>query len=404
MLDIKSLIGKIIGAEKAPNEGYRKSPQIDQKGPERIDMEMSTLNQAKLDALDRTNSDRYNLLSIYENSVEDSQVICEMDKASAFVTSEIFEVQKLTSSKPDKKRTELLQRPWFENFLKIALSSELWGYTLAEFQEQDSKGEFSDVIVFPRKHVRPFEKIITINSYDHDGIHYDGFESDFYLLEIGKAEDLGKLLTISREIIWKTFARSDWSEYNERFGMPFITYQCDTDSKEEREQAMKMAERFGRDMVAVVGSSEQLNVTEVNSKNSSESYMTLAEFCDKQIAKLINGQTGTSDEKSFVGSAEVHERILDKFTAARLRRLQNIVNYQLFPFLIKHGYNLSGFKFVFESLKPQDIRENGKTPESDNSNHDDPESPDVPDDDDESAFRKKTVPFFGQAPLKDSLG
>lgn len=395
MKDIKWFIKKIIGSENASSESKRKSPLLNEKGPERISMEMSTLNQAKLDALDRCNSYRYDLLSIYENSMEDSQVICEIEKANAYVITEPFELQKLKSSKPDKKRTELLQRPWFENFLKIALSSEFWGYTLAEFQQQDENNEFTNVKVFPRKHVRPFGKIITINSYDRDGISYDGNESDFFLVELGDPEQLGKLLTISREIIWKTFARSDWSEYNERFGMPFITYQCDTDSQDERENAMKMAERFGREMVGVIGSSEQLNVTAASSKESSDSYKSLAQFCDEQISKLINGQTGTSDEKSFVGSAEVHERVMDKFTEARLRRIQNIVNYDLIPFLVDHGYNIAGYKFVFESLKKEDDDKNDESKKNDM-----PQKPEDPNDTEDG----RAIPFFGQAPLKDSLG
>ena len=66
----------------------------------------------------------------------------------------------------------------------------------------------------------------------------------------------------------------------------------------------------------------------------------------------MNGQTGTSDEKSFVGSAEVHERVLDKFTEARLKRVQDIVNYKLLPFLQYHGYPITDkTSFCFSALK-----------------------------------------------------
>ena len=114
---------------------------------------------------------------------------------------------------------------------------------------------------------------------------------------------------------------------------------------------MDMAARFGSDLVGVIGDGEELTVTAVASKESSDNYKSLADFCDDQIAKMMNGQTGTSKNAQWTGTAEVHERILTEFTKARMRRIQDIVNYSLFPFLIAHGYKLSGYEFEFYGLK-----------------------------------------------------
>ena len=197
---------------------------------------------------------------------------------------------------------------------------------------------------------------------------------------------LGKLESISREIIWKTYARSDWSEYNERFGKPFITYETDTDNEEEREKAMEMAVRFGSNLVGVVGSNEKLTVTAVASKESSDNYKSLADFCDDQIAKMMNGQTGTSKNGQWTGTAEVHERVLTEFTKARMKRIQDIVNYRLFPFLVAHGYKLDGYEFRFYGLK--DKKENTV----DNKSYDEPNPAkrNNPDED-------RAIGFFGKA-------
>ena len=312
-------------------------------------MEMDKLNQAAYNALDRDCNDRLDLLAIYFNAWKDSQVISEHEKAEAFLITEPFEVRKTGSESVDKRRTALFQRPWFTHFLSCVMDAEFWGYQLIEFGAQDERGEFTDVSVFPREHVRPFDKLIVVNPWDREGISYEGSETDFYLLPVGDPERLGKLE--SREVIWKTYARSDWSEYNERFGKPFIAYKTDTDSEEERERCMDMAARFGSDLVGVIGDGEELTVTAVASKESSDNYKSLADFCDDQIAKMMNGQTGTSKNAQWTGTAEVHERILTEFTKARMRRIQDIVNYCLFPFLIAHGYKLSGYEFEFYGLK-----------------------------------------------------
>lgn len=348
---IQGIKNKIAAVWNGPKRKIRKSDLLNDQPPIRIKMEMDTLNQAAENALDPVSADRIDLLAIYEKSWKDSQVISEHEKAEAFLITEPFEVLKIGSEKPDKKRTELLNRPWFTHFLVIAMDTELWEYTLAEFQEQDENGEFTDVKVFPRLHVRPFDRLIVINPWDREGILYEGQETDFFLLPLGDPDKLGKLETISREIIWKTFARSDWSEYNERFGKPFVTYETDTDNEQELQEAMKMASQFGSELVGVIGSGEKLTVTAVASRESSDNYKNMADFCDDQIARMMNGQTGTGKNEAWAGTSEVHERVLTEFTKARMKRIQDTVNYRLFPFLIAHGYPLKGYRFQFFGLK-----------------------------------------------------
>ncbi|RGP09279.1 phage portal protein family protein [Parabacteroides gordonii] len=386
-MDIQKIKHKLIIALGGRNTP-RKSSLLKRQGPTRVDMEMDKLVQAALNALDPENSDRLDLLDIYNNTWKDSQVISEHEKAEAFLITEPFEVSKEGSETTDKKRTRLLNRPWFTHFLTIAMDTEFWGPQLVEFGDLDANGEFVDVSVFPREHVRPFEKIITINPWDHDGIPYGGHETEYFLLPLGDPEHLGKLESISREIIWKTYARSDWSEYNERFGKPFIAYETDTDNEEEKEKAMEMAQRFGSDLVGVIGSREKLTVTAIASKESSDNYKSLADFCDDQIAKMMNGQTGTSKNAQWAGTAEVHERILTEFTKARLKKIQDIINYRLFPFLIAHGYNLTGYEFQFFGLK------NKKENTVDNKSYDepDPSKSNEPSPEDESFLG-----FFGHA-------
>lgn len=380
------IIKRISNAIRGKNK-VRKSNLLDRQPRIRVKMEMNNLNQAVENALEPANSDRLDLLTIYENSIKDSQVISEHEKAEAFLITEPFEICKIGSETIDKKRTELLNRPWFTHFLTIAMDTEFWGYTLAEFQEQDDRGEFTDVKVFPRLHVCPFEKKIVFNPIDREGISYDGYEREFFLIPLGDPEKLGKLESISREIIWKTFARSDWSEYNERYGKPFITYETDTENETELDEAINMATRFGSDLVGVINSNEKLTVTAVASRESSDNYKSLAEFCDDQIAKMINGQTGTSKNGAWTGTSEVHERILTEFTKARLKHIQDVINYQLFPFLITYGYALKGYQFRFFCLK------NKKENTIDNKSYDRPE----PAKENESEKEENALGFFGVA-------
>lgn len=359
----------------------RKSKSLVKQPLDRVKMQIGDLTKAVENALDPVNSDRTDLLTMYENSWKDSQVIAEREKAESYLITEPFEV--LEGETMNKEKTKLFERPWFTHFITIAMYTDFWEYTLAEFQEQDEKGEFTDVKVFPRKHVRPFEKQIVLNPTDREGILYEGQEYDFFLLPLGDPDNPGKLESITREVIWKTFARSDWSEYNERFGKPLLDFAIDTNNEEEVREKTEMAANFGSNGWMVRDIEEEVNIVQIASRASAENFKDMALFCDDQIAKLMNGQTGTSDEKSFVGAAEVHERVLDKFTEARLKRIQDIVNYKLLPFLQYHGYPITdktSFSFPVLRRKAE-------------GNSDTPKQPDKPEDPEKDTEKKTPTGF-----------
>lgn len=347
-----SYIQNFINAVKGGGGKKRKrtSSRIVRQPVDRVKMEIKNLTDAVELALDPENSDRIDLLTIYENSWKDSQVISEREKAEAYLITEPYLIQ--TEGKPNEEKTNLLKRPWFNKYVTIAAFSEFWEYTLAEFQEQDANGEFTDVKVFPRKHVRPFEELIVMIPTDREGICYSGIEKDLFLIPLGDPYNVGKLESVSREVIWKNFARSDWSEYNERYGKPFLDYAVDTDTEAEIKEREEMAANFGSNGYIVHDIEEKVTITHNASRASSENFKDFATFCDDQIAKLMNGQTGTSDEKAFVGSAEVHERVLATFNEARLTRVQDNVNYYLLPFLAYHGYPFTEKDtFVYPALE-----------------------------------------------------
>lgn len=364
----KDFIHNIFSANKkaVPSniQQYKRKARLSQRVESmpnyRIKMDIRNVVNAAENAVDPLNPDRSDLLSIYERTVKDSQYICEHDKAESFLITEPFDVMLKGQDKADEQRTDLFRRPWFTDFLTMCLEAEFWGYTLLEFGLQDEHGEFMGIKIFPRHHVRPFEREITKHPDDIHGLPYGDRATEYFLLPVGQPEDIGKLETIAVEVIWKTFARSDWSEYNERFGKPMVIYKTSTNSDSELDEAFEMAQKFGSDLAGVCNPEDELDVKPVASTESAENYDKLALRCDEYISKLMNGQTGTSDVKAWTGTAEVHERVLTEFTKARLKRIEDFINYNLFPFLIAHGYQLEGYEFSFYALrsKPENTVDN----------------------------------------------
>lgn len=346
----KALTGQNNGPEIKEKKKARLTGSLDITPEDRVKMEMRQLRQAVENAVYPTNPDRRDLLAIYKNAVTDPQVLSQIETAKAKVTSEPFMLS--INEKDDEEKTALLKKPWFESFLKIIVDAQMWGHTVVEFGPiKDSTFTYSKV--FPRRHIEPFTHQVLLRPGDRTGIPYGDKPEAFYLIEIGEPEDLGLLQVISREVIWKNFSRSDWSTASEKFGMPMLYVKTGTTDEKDLDRIEEMCRNFASNGYLIVTTDDEVNLLESAKSDIFKIYEMNARFCDEQISKIINGQTGTSDEKAFVGSAEVHERILNDYHDARLRMITNIINYSLIPFLVYHGFPLEGTAFRFPALDPK---------------------------------------------------
>jgi len=311
------------------------APSVD-----RVKMAMDTLKDAVDSALDHQTCNRADLLRIYDNTRKDGHVKSQYKVAVNKVLSEPWIV--LINDTENEEKKKLLAKTWFDVFVKNVVDVEFYGYTLVEFGMPDDKKGWTYVKTFPRLHVNPFKKMILFQVGGNEGIEYADIAEKLFLLELGDPEELGEFESVSREVIWKNFSRSDWSEYNERFGKPLLDIACNTDDDEEVANKIAMAKNFGTNAYIVRDIDDQVQMISPTGSANGSQFLPLAEFCNAEISKIMNGQTGTSDEKSFVGAAEVHERVLDDFTKGRLRNVQSVVNDKLIPFLIGKGWPLQG--------------------------------------------------------------
>jgi phage gp29-like protein len=341
----------LTGSKNEPvKQGSKKrmTSQLDTTVPEdRIKMEMDNLINAVENAIYPGRPDRRELLTIYANTEDDAHVISQVEIAKSKLLAEPFIITR--NGTEDETLTEMFRASWFEDWLTLIIDSLNWGYTLVE-AGPIVNGVWSNFSAFPRRHVEPFKKQILVRPSDIVGIPYGDNPAALFLLEIGTAKDLGRYKTVAREVIWKNFSRSDWSQASEKFGMPFLYFQTATEDKEELDRIEALCRNFASNGYVIGHTEDKITIEQATNSDFYKIYLENAQFCDQQISKCINGQTGTSDEKAFVGSAEVHERILDDFSERRLRKASNLTNHTLFPFLSYHGWQLDGVQFRYPVL------------------------------------------------------
>lgn len=321
----------------------------------KVKAEMKNFREALDMALNPLRYDRKALYAFYRECELDDQVITQKRVATVTVQRAPYEV--IIKGKANEDATRYFKKMWFHDLLGALVVTELWGHSLFEFDEaRDQNGEFQTFNTLPRDHVRPEYGDVTINLSDFKGIPYrDGIGTEYpLLLEAGNPFNVGLYHVVCIPMLRKRFSDTDWSMFSERFGSPFITVKTQSRDPKELDKKEAMLSGFASNSYAILDEGDEISFQFANHNGTAHlTFRDRMDRADDQIARIINGQTSTSDEKAHVGSAEVHERLLNDFVFERLTRIQYWINTHLIPFLIRQGYPLQGAIFEFIELRPK---------------------------------------------------
>jgi hypothetical protein len=273
-----------------------------------------------------------------------------------------------------EEHTKLLMKPWMYDTMKYALESIFWGHSLIDYgnlvksTNKLIEYEMASPELIPRWHVRPIEGQILAYATDRTGMPYRDNPGNW--LEFGRPTNLGLLMPLIKEVIYKNYSRADWSRYGERFGMPLIHIATEGMSEDEIDKAEAFAANFGNSGYIITPRLDQVSIVEPkNASDSSKMYLEQIKYSDESMFVRVTGGTATQAEKAHVGSAEVQERTLGEIVEDDRRWLSMEINHKLFPLLIKNGYPLQDLEFKFLEENPNDTMvsdtnggNNGKKP------------------------------------------
>ena len=85
----------------------------------------------------------------------------------------------------------------------------------------------------------------------------------------------------------------------------------------------------GMDHAAIIPDSMRVEFVEAKSTGTVTLYEKLAEYLDRQISKLVLGQTGTTDTGTRVGTANAHEHVRDDIERSDAAQLATTLNRDL---------------------------------------------------------------------------
>lgn len=294
---------------------------------------------------------RARLLDIYSDMMLDAHLAAVIEKRKSNVTS-----APITFVRPDgttdDRVSEMIAAPWFDRFLKDAIDSKFWGFSLFQF-DTDRDG-WPTCRMIRRKHVDPVRRLILREQYDQTGDPFDDFYS---LLLVGDPDDLGLLAKAARYVIYKNNDLGDWTEFAEIFGMPIREYTYDATDDDSRQRLLQDAHSQGAAQVYIHPEGTSLNLVESGGKSGSlDVYRGLADFCNAEISKLFLGNTLTT-EASDTGTqalGSVQKKGEDIILREDRKFILNILNYQLSDILTELGLDTRQGRFQYEETEDDD--------------------------------------------------
>ena len=325
-------------------------------------MQAQSLNEWKLAimmATDPEQPDFSMLEKLFKNLMLDNHLASVIDSRILFCQRSPFKIVN-EQGEENKDITWLLERTWFEEYIRLVLMSKFQGRTLVElFNVDQETKELSTVDEIPMSFFNPIKGIITKSPGDMTGWPYKEGAYQPYYIQVGKDNDLGMLADMAPIILAKKLGVGSMLDYIEKYGVPALFITTDREDDTRLKELFDAASNFKSNGFMVGRGQEKFEIGKGEGGNA-ENFIKVAEFANDEVSKRILGGSGLTDEKSFVGSSEIQFRLAkDRFESDKMFT-ENNINQQLFPRLMKLSpvYSvLKGHYFQWDNTETKTVEE-----------------------------------------------
>lgn len=272
------------------------------------------------------------LADLYENLLLDNHLASIIDSRILFTQRSKFKLVD-ESGKENPDISWLFERPWFRDLIKLVIMSQFKGRTLIEFFETNEAGELSEITEIPQEHFNSVKGVILKNPSDTNGWSYrDGVYATQYL-QIGKNDDLGMLAQMAPIVLAKKLGFGALLDYIDKFGVPPIFVTTDREDTTRMAELFTAMQNFKRNHFAIGRGNEKFEVGNIGGTGVAPHESTL-KFCNDEMSKRVLGGSGITDEKSFVGSANIQFNLAkDRFEADKTM-FEYVLNMLVKPILL----------------------------------------------------------------------
>ena len=299
--------------------------------------------------------DFYNRSELYDlyNSIitTDGHLSGIINKRLSAVARERFEFQR--DGKPVDEVNEQIKSPWFRAFIKEAVNSKLWGFTLCQFR-RDERGWITFDLI-DRKHFDPVKRQILLYERDVTGVPLEAFSNCLVICD--NPRGLGLLATCAPYALYKRGNLGDWAQFCQIFGMPIREYTYTAGDEEARKRLLADASKQGVNAVYIHPEGSGMTLHEAQGKSgTNDLYERFTANCNDEMSIAVLGNTLTTKSSEngtqALGTVQAKEQM--KITEDDVQFILDLLNYDMTEIFASLGVNTEGGEFVRVEQKYQD--------------------------------------------------
>lgn len=367
-MDIKGLFNRLTGQPRVLRTAYGNFNLAKARNPRQVKSILIQL-QRTTDALTRKDiadwraawqmainvdsPNRQRLYDIYRDVEVDGHLSGCVGQREGFVMAKSF---KLTdkSGNEDEAAQHYFDQAWFKDLCRLVLDSRYWGHSLIELGDIVTDGDgcrcYDGVRLLPRKHVIPeYHRVITDLGQDWTtGIDYREKPFSEWLIEAGKPDDLGLYLKAAQHTIPKKNMLAFWDAFGEIFGMPLRVAKTASRDEKERKRINDQLNAMGFAGSAVLPLDTEIQFVESTRGDAYNVYNQRVDRSNSELSKLVIGQTMTIEDGSSLSQSQTHLQVFQNLVDADADMLRDVVNNQLLPRMVRHGFPVKGLRFDWD--------------------------------------------------------
>ena len=315
--------------------------------------DMRSWRQAWQAAIDVENPRRGRMYDIYRDVEVDLHLSGCVDQRKGFVEKKSFKLVD-AKGKQNDTATQILEATWFKDLVGYILDSRYWGHSLIQLGDVitvEGEMRYASVELVSRKHVIQEYGVIIREQGDEwrSGIPYrEGAMAD-WVIEAGKPHDLGLFLKAATQTIPKKNMMAYWDQFGEIFGMPIRIAKTTARDPKDRSQIENMLSSMGAAAWGVFPDGTDIDIKETTRGDAFNVYDKRIDRANSELSKGILNQTMTIDNGSSLSQSEVHLEVFENVVKKDAGLVKDIVNDQLLPRMVKHGFPVKGLRFEWDN-------------------------------------------------------
>ena len=105
----------------------------------------------------------------------------------------------------------------------------------------------------------------------------------------------------------------------------------------------------------VAGQDTEIEFVESGKGDAFNVYDKRIDRANSELSKLIIGQTMTIEDGSSLSQSETHLEVFENLVESDCTMLRDIVNNQLIPRMVKHGFPVKGLRFEWDDAVAPEV-------------------------------------------------